>query len=142
MIMRWVIDTSVVVKWLAGENELLLEQAGKVFYDMTEGGIECFAPDLIIYELANTLLLSKKLPIDEAQLKSRELFEFNLKIIRVDILLIQDAIRLAHQYGITVYDATFVATAYQHHAGLITSNPKHHGKIKDGTVLLLKDYPM
>lgn len=140
--MKWVIDTSVVVKWFAGENESSLEQSTKVFYDMTGGKIDCIAPDILIYELANALLLSKKLPFHEAQLKLRQLFEFNLEIIFVDILLIQDALRIAHEYGLTVYDAAFVATTYQHDAGLITDNPKHHGKIKDGSVVLLQDYLM
>lgn len=140
--MKWVIDTSVVVKWFYGGNEELLHQSDKLLADVTDWRIRVTAPDILVYELSNALLLGKKLSIVETQRHLREFFKLPIEIIPIDTSLIHETVAIAQQNGISIYDASFVALANLTDSLLITADPKHHGKIKDGTVVLLQDYPM
>lgn len=140
--MKVVVDTSVVLKWFVKENEALVEQAELLWHQIANGQIDCVIPDLLIYELGNALLYSKKLPSQEIQGYYEEFFSLGLTMIRIDSSLIHETTSIAKQYAITIYDAVFVAVAQKYGIYLISAHPKHHGKIKDGTVILLKDYPM
>ena len=48
------------------------------------------------------------------------------------------AIKLAHQYDLSVYDGIYLATADQSKTQLISDDEKGHGKIKK--VILIKDF--
>jgi len=48
---------------------------------------------------------------------------------------------IAAEYGLTSYDACFLALAKMEVCRLITANPRHHGSGRDGAVLMLEHYP-
>lgn len=55
----YVVDTSIVVKWLNTERENDIELANRLLEDALNGKIELVAPELVKYEVANVLLFSK-----------------------------------------------------------------------------------
>jgi predicted nucleic acid-binding protein len=52
----------------------------------------------------------------------------------------RDALEIAHETGITYYDAAFLSLAKQLSATLVTDNPKHQQKSARVSVTALKDY--
>lgn len=56
-------DSSVIVKWLNQTDEKYLEQSDKVLLDATQGKSALIAPELVKYEVGNTLLKSKAIYI-------------------------------------------------------------------------------
>jgi predicted nucleic acid-binding protein len=47
---------------------------------------------------------------------------------------------ICQEYGLTAYDALYVATALEEDCQLISDNIKGHGKITDGTIVMLENY--
>ncbi len=47
---------------------------------------------------------------------------------------------ISYTYNLTAYDSLYVATAQEENCQLISDDRKGHGKITDGTVLMLEDY--
>jgi predicted nucleic acid-binding protein len=56
--------------------------------------------------------------------------------------VIEQTAEIMEAYQITGYDALFVATAKDADCQLISDDIKGHGKVTDGSVLLLKDYKL
>ena len=67
-------------------------------------------------------------------------FQTKVEIITSDFSLLKLSIPLAIKYDLTAYNAIYAALAKSLKCCLISANPKCHGKIKDGSVISLKDY--
>ena len=118
----YVLDTSVVLQWIHQENELHPKQAQKIFEDLQSGKINILIPNLLMVELL------------------KEIFESTLTIVEVTLPLLFKTSILMREYSLTSYDAYFLALAQTEGCKLISDDKKAHGKIKDGTVLMLEDY--
>jgi predicted nucleic acid-binding protein len=77
----FVIDTSVVVKWYAPQDELYLTQADKLFEDINIGIVKGICPDLLVYELSNALLKGKRRKADTIQSDIESFISLPLQII-------------------------------------------------------------
>lgn len=136
----YVVDSSVITKWLNSVDELNLEEADKLLSDALEGKIELITPELAKYEVGNVLLLKKKLSAKEFEIPLRILFTSPIKFIPQSELLAREAFNIAQQSGVTYYDASFMSLAKLYNATLITENPKHQGRSKQIKISTLKDY--
>ena len=134
-----VVDTSVIVKWLATDNELYVNKAQQLLKDAIKGKITLLAPSLARYELGNSIVKRKmELPFAFDALATSYKAPVNFINETEDLALL--TYRIAHEYGITYYDASFIALAREEGDVLITDNPKHQAKIKEVKVVALKDY--
>ena len=136
----YVLDTSVVLQWIHQENELHPEQARKIFKDLEYGKINIIIPNLLLVELLNALLIGKKTSIEEANLVVKRIFESTLTIVEVTLPILLQTTILMRKYNLTSYDAYFLALAQYEGCKLISDDQKAHGKITDGSVIMLKDY--
>jgi len=134
------VDASVLVKWYAPEKEEDLEQAHKLYKSIQNFEIRAVTSDLLIFELSNALLKGKRHKALEVQEALRAFFQTSVELIPTDSLLIDNAVKIAERYQLTVYDAVYVALAKRFGCQLLTANPRCHSKVKDGTILLLKDF--
>ena len=99
---RWVIDNSYLIEAIENADE-------ERYFDVLEGKIELYAPQLIHYELGNvTLIKAKKNAIKE----NRKYFLSNLlqtvNIQDSDFVSIFD---LAQKHSLTFYDAAYLQLA-------------------------------
>ena|SRR3990167_5578760 len=140
MSIKIVVDTSIIVKWLNKSNEQYVEKADSLMEAALEGDIELVAPELAKYEIGNTLLFSKKLTPSEASVSLDTAYSLPITFITESEELAKETFTLAHNSGITYYDASFLALAKKYEATLVTENIKHQGKIKNIKVRHLKDY--
>lgn len=134
------VDASVLVKWYAPEKEGGLEQSHKLYKAIQNCEVRAITSDLLIFELSNALLKGKRHQASEVQEALRTFFQTSVELIPTDSLLIDNAVEIAEHYQLTVYDAIYVALAGRFGCRLLTANPHCHSKIKNGTVLLLKDF--
>lgn len=128
-----IVDTSIAVKWLLPEvdsdkaKELLVRE-------------NLAAPDLIRYEICNTLVYSRQLPIEEI-LKSLDIFlgaAMEIYVLTPDSL--KRVLALSREFQISAYDATFVALAETLNTSLVTADIKlAHRTKKLGIVRTLED---
>lgn len=137
--MKYVIDASVVVKWYNQEEEKYVDQALQVFEDFKNGKIFLISPDILYYEFLNALIVGKKIPHEKVQKFFKNLYQLSL-VVEVKKAIFLKACRIAEKHEITIYDAVYAALAKKEKCKLISANPRHHGRIKDGTVVDLKDY--
>jgi len=136
----YVLDTSVALKWYNREDEEHVEQALSILNDLKNEKITIIIPNLLIIELANVFIKGKNLSIKEFQ----ELISsfFTLPLINKEPTegIISELPEISHKYDLTAYDSLYLATAKEENCQLISDDNKGHGKITDGTVLMLENY--
>lgn len=138
---RYVCDTSVIVKWFSEENEPNLEQARALLRDWRRGYMELLTCDLAVGEPTNALQRGKGLSPERVKEAIRDFFDLPMELRPPHRELAEAAADLAGEYRLTNYDACFLALARMEGCQLITADPRHHGKVRDGVVLMLEHYP-
>ena len=134
------VDASVLVKWYAPEKEENLEQAYDLYKAVQSFEIRAITSDLLIFELSNALLKGKKHRASEIKEALDTFFQTPIETVPTDSALIKNAVEIAERHELTVYDAIYVALAKRFGCQLLTANPRCHSRIKDGAILLLKDF--
>lgn len=136
----YVLDTSVVVQWFHHSEEKHVKEANKVWKDLQKNRIRIILPDILPLELLNAFIKSKNTPAEESYSMISKLYQIPVTIAEVSLTVLEVAARLMEQYNLASYDAYFLALAQYEECKLISDDQKAHGKITDGTVLMLEDY--
>ena len=126
-----VLDTSVVIKWFyhaGGEDIDAALLVRKAFFN---GDLSIIIPDLLIYEFANALRFKSQLDPADVTEMVQSLWSLGLMVVPIDRNLSAATVESAYHYGLTIYDATFVALAQQLSANLITADRTLYENIKD-----------
>ncbi len=136
---KLVVDTSVMVKWYITNKELYVKKAERILKKAIDNEVILFTPSLARYELGNTLIKRKTdLLSGFDYLETSYKSPVNIVSETEELALL--TYRIAHEYNITYYDASFAALAKLEGATLVTDNPKHQAKVTDIKVIALKDY--
>ncbi len=118
----YVIDTSVLVKYaIPAEYNDSVERIVSLHQ---ESGIQLIAPDFIFVECANVLWkVARRVetPVEDVMERLDRLRRINIRLVSQADLL-KDALRLALDINITVYDALYCALAQRENAELITED--------------------
>lgn len=136
----FVVDTSVIVKWYNQTNEFRTEQAHQILLDLKAEKVAIIVPDIAALELLNVLVKSKFLSINKVKNTIKHLFSLPIVIKEVSRTILDQTTEIMGTYQISAYDALFVATAKDENCKLISDDTKSHGKITDGTILMLNRY--
>lgn len=136
----YVPDASVVLKWYSKDNEKDLKNALKIREEFKNRTIELFAPELLIYEIANVLRYKETL--EEKLILNAIVSIYEMRILRsVNQSIMEEAIRLANKYDITVYDSTYISFAKNFGCNMITADRKLLQRIKPlPNILSLDEY--
>lgn len=115
-----VLDASIAVKWF--NIEPFRDKALIIRDRYVNGEIDLIAPDLLFYEVANALRYNPRFGMEEV--KSALTALEDLGIITYDFRgeLREKAVELAYRFGITIYDASYVALALLQDAVLYTAD--------------------
>ena len=130
-----VLDASVVVKWFHEEADT--KQAEKLQGQIARGEIVAIVPLLLFYEVANVLTLKAGSEIEEVIAAHHVLENLPFQVVEAIDTVLEEAIRLAYQHRLSVYDAIYLALAILSGATLITADEKLAGTIGSPTVRLL-----
>lgn len=137
---RFVLDASVVVKWLNQDRELHTAEAKDILERAMHRSLRCATSDLAVHEVMNALIRGKGI-------RGRALEEavdvwhlLPLERIFTSRRIAARAALIAEQYRITFYDAVYLAVASERELPLITANPKHQKAVAGVTVIALEDW--
>ena len=117
------LDSSVVIKWFH-ESEIWREASVFLRQEYLNGRLKIYVPSLLILEIANVLRYKSDMTSLQVQTALRSLYDLQLKIVDLSQETIIKAIDLAYSWDLTIYDATFVATAINLNISFITADEK------------------
>ena len=117
-----VADASVVLKWIfvgeANHEEALGLRARHI-----RGDLPIAAPDLLLYEIANVLPMKRedsKLALEGFQ----EIYSAGLYLHSFDLPEFSKAVELSLRYGVTTYDACYLALAQALRCRFVTADER------------------
>lgn len=137
---KYILDTSVVVKWYNQEGKKRVIQATRILHDLKEAKIMIFVPELLKIELVNVFLMGKGLHPNEIRLLLANFFSLPIIIKESTEEVLHQTSIIAKDYSITAYDALFLALARIEECQLISDDIRAHGKIDNERVVMLTNY--
>lgn len=120
----YIVDASVIVKWLNQEREQNTKEAFDILVGAAQGSIELHTSDLAVHEVLNALIRGKGMTKRNLQIAIEAFFQLPLSIIATDEQIAAPAALIAERQKITFYDAIYLALALEFEYPLITANPK------------------
>lgn len=128
-----VLDASVVLKWFV--NEADSGQALKLRDEFYAGKREIVVPDLLLFEIANALRYNPSFSTNEIREVLDTLFGIGIEIIAPTLSLLGKTVELAEEFGLTCYDATYLALAEELGFEFITADERFYSKIDKSSKL-------
>jgi predicted nucleic acid-binding protein len=122
MAAKIVVDSSVLVKWVKTRDEELMKEARGLLSQVEKRPLEVHVPSLLLYEIGNILVL--KTNLDSTRLNDALMHLERLPFIVAPpvVPLLKQAARLGRRWGITFYDASFLALAVELDCPFITAD--------------------
>lgn len=136
----YVVDTSVIIQWFNYSQEKHVVEAKKIWTDLQTGKISIILPSILPLELLNALVKGKNYSSEKSYLVLAAFFKTQITIAEISLPVLEIAAGLMEQYRFASYDAYFLALAKYEDCKLISDDQKSHGKIKDGSVVMLENY--
>jgi len=118
----YVVDTSVVVKWYANEGGADQAAADQLLDALGQGGCILRAPEILLFELANALMLSHRFPSAKVVGSINHFQELKIELNLLSWSTLAKAVELASNCGATIYDCYFLALALESDSVLITAD--------------------
>ncbi len=132
---RTVVDASVAFKWFRAEEEDSVAEALALLEEHAAGKRELWAPSIMPYEVLNGLR-SAGIGAEMLDGAARALAAGEMVFAPAEALL-ESSVAAASAYGITVYDAGYVALARMLDCTLVTADEKAFASLTDVRVRLL-----
>jgi predicted nucleic acid-binding protein len=129
--LRCVIDTSVCVKQFI--NDPLTPKVNQLFDHLKDPAAQFFVPDLFYIECANVLCKYVRANLYTAEQADADLIDLKalqLQVTSTQSLMIEAA-EIALKYGISAYDASYIALSQQVEAPLLTLDKRLVNSLTD-----------
>jgi len=140
--LTFVLDTSVLVKWFHQSDESHVKQALQILQDAQDKKVIVIISSFAIIELLNALIKGSQFSQEEIDITIKRLFKLPIIFYDKNLHLFENTAWLMSQYKLTSYDAHFLALAKEEKCKLISDDRKGHGKITNGTIVMLEDYDL
>lgn len=112
-----IVDTSVALKWF------LPEEGSEAARDLVQRE-SVGSPDLLFYEFSNVLSCQRGLSLEEVQRLLDLLYQLDLQVFLLPQKGFRRAVEISRKFGLSVYDASFVALAESMEIDFITADRK------------------
>lgn len=116
-----VIDASIAGKWIL-TDESGSDKAFDLLDKHISGVEEIIVPDILPYEIANTLVTKSKISLYKTTLSLTKIYEFHLQIYHPGEEYVKEAAKWAKKYKTSVYDMLYAIVAKVHKTNLITAD--------------------
>lgn len=136
-----IIDASVVNKVFL-PNEESHDIARQIIQQHLQKSEEISVPDLLFYEVANTLITKTSIPENKIIGSLAELENFKLLVIHPSIEELIKIAKFAGNYGVSVYDASYAVLALEKGCYLFSADSKFVTKVKLPFVKHLSEYSL
>lgn len=121
-----ILDTSVLVKFFSPDERD--KTADNLLDRFTQKNLYFLTLDIAIYELTNTLKLSKKATVDIVSANISDVLSMNMEIATYSHLLLKKGMEFMDKFNLTIYDSVFIALSEMKKIPLLTADYKHHKK--------------
>ncbi len=128
---KYVLDTSVVIKWFSEYDEDDLDNALNLRNEIKEGRCAIVVPDLLYYEIANALRYNSNFSNSDVKDAVKTVVEMGFQVKGIVIDIMNLAIDLAFKNDCTFYDTYFLALSQTENIPLVTADYKFVKRIKD-----------
>ncbi|MBI4098112.1 MAG: type II toxin-antitoxin system VapC family toxin [Candidatus Levybacteria bacterium] len=135
-----IIDASVVNK-LFLPNEVGRENALTILKKHIQKKDKIIVPDLLFYEVANTLATKTAIPPGQVAKSLSKLDKMDLIIFHPTLEDIGKAAIFAKKYGVSVYDAVYAVIAAEEKCNLVTADERFIAKTNLDYILNLNYLP-
>jgi predicted nucleic acid-binding protein len=119
-----VVDTSVLIKWFKTRGEGLLAEAKQLREEIERRPIEVHVPALLLYEVGNIFLLKARLGLPSLDKAVESLEGLPFLVAPPATPLLKRALRLGREFGLTFYDASFLALAVELDCPFVTADQR------------------
>ncbi len=135
---KFVLDASIALKWFFPQ-EKNSDIARRILSETKRGKIRVIVPQIFFFEIVNVIKTkSKSTPNDVLEVIDK-IFSLQLESEEADLHLLSKANFYAQKFGLSIYDASYVATAKINEAILITADEKMVKKVNLKLVKTLKE---
>jgi predicted nucleic acid-binding protein len=117
-----VLDASVILKWFVEEDGS--EKAVRILDDHVQGRAPIVVPDLLLYEMGNALKCSGGFAEQEVGEAVDALWGLDLFIAAPQPEVIRSAVSISFSFGLSLYDAAYIALAKEMGMALVTADKK------------------
>ena len=131
-----IIDASVVVKWFNTEEHSKNAEYLKEKHLKAE--ITLVSPVMMVFEVLNALRYNPELGVNDVKEALNDLLGIQIKLYPVEEWL-SEAVLLAYDRGLTIYDASYIALASHLRCLLYTADTKLLGKVKAANIRHIAD---
>jgi len=138
---KFIIDSSVVIKWYYKKNEEDLVQAN-YFYNKSQEGYDIIvAPDLLIYEVLNFFKNKNDVSHEYVYSILNEIHN-TISIYGIGNNVFKKAFKIARDNNITIYDSIYISLSENLQIPFITADSKLYeaAKKQNFDIVLLKDF--
>ena len=128
-----VVDASVVLKWQFDDEEYVSQAAALRDDFYLRGAIRAIAPQLLLYELANGIVVAarkKRIASNKAIEAMGNLLALGVELREVEPLL---TLELALKYNLSAYDAAYLALAGSEKCEMWTGDKALYQSVKGGS---------
>ncbi len=132
---KLVVDASVVVKWYVEEE--YSEKALKIFDDYSDGKLDLLSVQLMPFEVLNSLRFNPEMGVRDLEKVGESLARAQIALFPILDGLYIDSVRIAIEYGTTIYDSTYLALAKSTDCNLCTADEKFVKRIEPAENLKL-----
>lgn len=137
---QYVLDASVIVKWLNQDRELHTAEAKDILERAMQGTLRCATSDLAVHEVMNALVKGKELHGRALEEAVDAWHLLPLERIPTYRRIAARAALIAEKYRITFYDAVYLAVAFERAMPFITANPKHQAVVPGIEVIAIEQW--
>jgi predicted nucleic acid-binding protein len=126
-----VVDANVVVKWFNVEE--YSEKAEELKNKHLRAELTLVSSPLMIFEVLNALRYNPEIGASDVKDSFDDLLGIQIKLYPVEEWL-SDAVTVAYEYGITIYDASYIALANHLNCLLYIADSKLFEKVKSTNI--------
>ena len=131
-------DASVIVKWFVQER--FTEEALKIRDDYRRRLVDIRSTSLLPFEVLNALRYNPELGQKEIEKAGNALSRYNMALYPLIDGYLGLCAEVAFKYGITLYDASYVALSLTLDRELYTADEKLIRKVQDKRLLHVSQY--
>jgi predicted nucleic acid-binding protein len=139
-IKKYIVDASIALKWYYRKNEKDLEKTEKLYGFLWSDKEMLMAPELIVYEILNTLRLKTDIAPEDVSLIISSIFQV-LLLLDTEKEFLENVFNNSRELNISYYDSIYVTFSEKYNAPLVTADKKLY-KACQGTrfkTLLISD---
>jgi len=135
-----VVDASVAVKWFVEEPSS--DAAERLLTDYVGGVIDLYSSQMLVFEVLNALRYNPEIGLDQLMTVAQALEGMEIMLHPLRGGYAERTLINAVNYGITVYDSSYVSLGEELGLHTYTADRKLMSKLRPGSITHISEYTL